>query len=87
MPAGLNDERSLLDGWLDYYRATLLAKCEGLTGEQRPGHATAASEAVPLPAEAVPATASACQPGVTLPGVAYERPEPGSHYLVMESRA
>jgi hypothetical protein len=22
----LSDERSLLDGWLDYYRATLLAK-------------------------------------------------------------
>lgn len=33
-PAGLDDERSLLDGWLDYYRATLLAKCDGLTGEQ-----------------------------------------------------
>jgi hypothetical protein len=33
MPAGLNDERSLVDGWLDYYRATLLVKCEGLTGE------------------------------------------------------
>jgi len=34
MPAGLNGERSLLDGWLDYYRATLLVKCEGLVGEQ-----------------------------------------------------
>jgi hypothetical protein len=34
MPAGLNDERSLLNGWVDYYRATLLLKCEGLTGEQ-----------------------------------------------------
>jgi hypothetical protein len=34
MPEGLDDERSLLDGWLDYYRATLLVKCEGLTGEQ-----------------------------------------------------
>jgi hypothetical protein len=33
-PGGSGDERSLLDGWLDYYRATLLAKCEGLTGEQ-----------------------------------------------------
>jgi hypothetical protein len=31
---GLDDERRLLDGWLDYYRATLLVKCEGLTGEQ-----------------------------------------------------
>jgi hypothetical protein len=34
MPEGLCGERSLLDGWLDYYRATLLAKCEGLPGEQ-----------------------------------------------------
>src|SRR5579862_4715919 len=34
MPGGSGNERSLLDGWLDYYRATLLAKCEGLTGEQ-----------------------------------------------------
>jgi len=34
MPAGLSDERGLLDGWLEYYRATLLAKCEGLPGEQ-----------------------------------------------------
>jgi Protein of unknown function (DUF664) len=34
MPEGLSDERSLLDGWLDYYRATLLAKCDGLTGRQ-----------------------------------------------------
>jgi hypothetical protein len=30
MPEGVSDERSLLDGWLDYYRATLLAKCDGL---------------------------------------------------------
>jgi hypothetical protein len=34
MPEGLSDERSLLDGRLDYYRATLLAKCDGLTGQQ-----------------------------------------------------
>ncbi len=34
MPEGLSDERSLLDGWMDYYRATLLAKCDGLTGQQ-----------------------------------------------------
>jgi hypothetical protein len=26
MPGGSGDERSLLDAWLDYYRATLLAK-------------------------------------------------------------
>jgi hypothetical protein len=34
MPEGLCGERALLDGWLDYYRATLLAKCQGLSGEQ-----------------------------------------------------
>jgi hypothetical protein len=28
------DERSRLDAWLDYHRATLLQKCAGLTGEQ-----------------------------------------------------
>ncbi len=33
-PGGLSDERGLLGGWLDYYRATLLVKCEGLSGEQ-----------------------------------------------------
>jgi hypothetical protein len=27
------DERSMLDGWLDWHRQTLLKKCEGLTGE------------------------------------------------------
>ena len=34
MPEGLSDERGLLDGWLECYRATLLAKCEGLSGVQ-----------------------------------------------------
>src|ERR1700677_436151 len=34
VPEGLSGERGLLDGWLEYYRATLLAKCEGLSGEQ-----------------------------------------------------
>jgi uncharacterized damage-inducible protein DinB len=34
MPQGLSHERVLLDGWLDYYRSTLLAKCEGLSAEQ-----------------------------------------------------
>ena len=34
MPGGLEDERSLLEGWLEYYRASLLAKCDGLSGEQ-----------------------------------------------------
>jgi hypothetical protein len=33
-PDGLSEERALLDGWLDYYRASLLAKCGGPTGEQ-----------------------------------------------------
>lgn len=28
------DERMTLEGWLDFYRATLAAKCEGLTDEQ-----------------------------------------------------
>ena len=34
VPGGLADERGLLEGWLEYYRATLLAKCAGLSGEQ-----------------------------------------------------
>jgi hypothetical protein len=33
-PGGLDDERRLLDGWLDTYRDALLDKCDGLTGEQ-----------------------------------------------------
>ncbi|WP_412541400.1 DinB family protein [Longispora sp. K20-0274] len=28
------DERASLDGWLDFHREVLLAKCSGLTGEQ-----------------------------------------------------
>ena len=27
-------ERAMLDGWLDYHRATLAVKCEGLTDDQ-----------------------------------------------------
>ena len=30
----VGDERSMLDGWLDYHRQTLLLKCAGLTAEQ-----------------------------------------------------
>jgi len=30
------DERTMLEGWLDFHRTTLLMKCAGLTGEQRP---------------------------------------------------
>jgi hypothetical protein len=33
-PPLVADERTRLDGWLDFQRATLLHKCEGLTGEQ-----------------------------------------------------
>lgn len=28
------DERTTLEGWLDFYRATLVMKCDGLTDEQ-----------------------------------------------------
>lgn len=34
MPPLLADERATLEGWLDFYRATLLAKCAGLSDEQ-----------------------------------------------------
>ena len=33
-PPRVGDERAVLDGWLDFHRATLLMKCEGLTFEQ-----------------------------------------------------
>lgn len=33
-PPLVADERSMLDAWLDYHRATLLWKCEGLTDAQ-----------------------------------------------------
>jgi uncharacterized damage-inducible protein DinB len=33
-PPNSGDERSQLDGWLDYHRQTLLAKCSGLKAEQ-----------------------------------------------------
>jgi uncharacterized protein DUF664 len=33
-PRGVGDERGLLDGWLDYYRATALHKCADLSAEQ-----------------------------------------------------
>ena len=33
-PPYVGDEREVLDGWLDFHRATLLMKCEGLTLEQ-----------------------------------------------------
>jgi hypothetical protein len=33
-PSFVSDERASLTAWLDFHRATLLLKCEGLTGEQ-----------------------------------------------------
>ncbi|QOV39779.1 DinB family protein [Streptomyces ferrugineus] len=33
-PATTADERSMLEGWLDYHRKTLAWKCEGLTDAQ-----------------------------------------------------
>ncbi|MEU9167635.1 DinB family protein [Streptomyces sp. NPDC048420] len=33
-PSTTADERSMLDGWLDYHRETLAWKCEGLTDAQ-----------------------------------------------------
>jgi uncharacterized damage-inducible protein DinB len=33
-PPTTADERAMLEGWLDYHRATLLTKCAGLTDEQ-----------------------------------------------------
>jgi hypothetical protein len=33
-PPYVADERTMLDSWLDFHRATLLWKCDGLTGEQ-----------------------------------------------------
>ncbi|NEB01201.1 DinB family protein [Streptomyces sp. SID13726] len=33
-PSTTADERSMLEGWLDYHRHTLAWKCEGLTDEQ-----------------------------------------------------
>jgi uncharacterized damage-inducible protein DinB len=42
-PIYVREERELLDDWLDFHRATLLAKCEGLTNEQRKDRAIAGS--------------------------------------------
>ena len=33
-PPFVADEREMLDSWLEFHRATLLMKCEGLTDEQ-----------------------------------------------------
>ena len=42
-PSFLLSERELLAGWLDYHRATLLLKCEGLTDAQRKARPVATS--------------------------------------------
>ncbi|MFJ4688442.1 DinB family protein [Streptomyces sp. NPDC091377] len=34
VPAQTADERTMLEGWLDFHRATLAVKCEGLSDEQ-----------------------------------------------------
>jgi hypothetical protein len=36
-------ERESLEGWLDFHRATLLFKCQGLTGDQLTGRGVAPS--------------------------------------------
>jgi uncharacterized damage-inducible protein DinB len=33
-PEYIQEERPMLEAWLEYHRATLAAKCEGLSGEQ-----------------------------------------------------
>ena len=43
-PPYIADERERLDTWLDYHRATLLAKCARLTGEQLATRPVASSE-------------------------------------------
>jgi uncharacterized damage-inducible protein DinB len=37
-PAFVQDERSMLESWLEYHRATLLWKCEGLSDAQMKRH-------------------------------------------------
>src|SRR2546421_12356574 len=34
-PAFIGDERTMLEGWLEYHRMTLLLKCEGLDDASR----------------------------------------------------
>ena len=42
-PPEVAGEREALQGWLDYHRATLLFKCQGLTGEELARRAVAPS--------------------------------------------
>jgi uncharacterized damage-inducible protein DinB len=43
-PTYLLDERDLLEGWLEFHRATLLVKCEGLSDDQRKARPVGTSE-------------------------------------------
>jgi uncharacterized damage-inducible protein DinB len=43
-PTYARDERELLERWLEFHRATMLAKCEGLTDRQRKDRPIAESE-------------------------------------------
>ena len=43
-PTYVVDERELLDGWLEFHRATLLVKCEGLNDAQRKARPIPTSE-------------------------------------------
>ncbi|ABW13272.1 protein of unknown function DUF664 [Parafrankia sp. EAN1pec] len=42
-PTYLQDERELLDGWLEFHRSTLLAKCDGLSDDLRGARPVATS--------------------------------------------
>ncbi|ONH31679.1 DinB family protein [Pseudofrankia asymbiotica] len=42
-PTYLRGERDLLDGWLEFHRATLLLKCEGISDELRRSRPVASS--------------------------------------------
>jgi uncharacterized damage-inducible protein DinB len=44
MPATTADERTMLEGWLEFHRQTLAWKCEGLTDEQLRSTAVEPSE-------------------------------------------
>jgi hypothetical protein len=43
-PSRLSDEKRALDDWVEFHRATLLMKCEGLTSEQLKTHSVEPSD-------------------------------------------
>jgi uncharacterized damage-inducible protein DinB len=43
-PSFVLPERAALEGWLDYHRATLMLKCEGLTDAQRKAQPVGSSQ-------------------------------------------